>query len=321
LWVGGRVFDSTEIAVVSLDSEVSLFSPGRSPGVLDEPVWGSVVFSVSDEEDSVVEVLSTQSLDDSTEVELEVHGVNGDGDWSVLEGGHQLLGVLLWDVSEASDLKETLALRVGTVSVSSSVWIVSFGLNLGLLEVLEGIVHKTSLAPLVSEGSRAVNELLLGERNELSSGDEVGTLHRSGGGEGPAGSAGALVLDWGDGTRSDPVDLGWEVGDVEVDWLGLVGLEHGWLVSESLLELVVGHVSELVQAHHEVDSVLGVVVDDLVHVLSEDSESVLILGSGDVGFSPLSAVLREGELNIRWSGELLGVQSEVSEGGDGSSSG
>ena len=48
----------------------------------------------------------------------------------------------------------------------------------------ESVVHETSIAAIVTPV--AVNELLLGERHELTLGDEVGTFERSSGGERPA---------------------------------------------------------------------------------------------------------------------------------------
>jgi len=106
-WVGGRVQDSTEIGVVSLDSEVSTFSPGGSPGVLDEPVVSSTVSSVSDGEDTMVESLSTEMLDDSTEVELEMSSINSDRNWSNVKSGLQLVN-RFFNIMEASNFKDTL---------------------------------------------------------------------------------------------------------------------------------------------------------------------------------------------------------------------
>ena len=75
------------------------------------------------------------------------------------------------------------------------------GLNSVLLDVLEGVVHKTTIAAHVSvDASSAVNELLLGVGVESTSGKELSTLDGTGGGESPARTALALVLDGGNGT-------------------------------------------------------------------------------------------------------------------------
>merc|ERR1711982_204543 len=63
------------------ESDVSLFAPAGAPGVLDKEVWGSVVRSVSDGEDTVVKVGSACGVvEDSTAVHLPGHLVGFDGD-------------------------------------------------------------------------------------------------------------------------------------------------------------------------------------------------------------------------------------------------
>jgi hypothetical protein len=68
---------------------------------------------------------------------------------------------------------------------------------------------------LVAVGTSTVHELLLGEREELASGNLVGTLGGTGGGEGPTRATLALVLDGGHGTLGHPVDIGGKVGLVK----------------------------------------------------------------------------------------------------------
>lgn len=99
---------------------------------------------------------------------------------------------------------------MGTLSGASTIFghvrIVSLAGHLMDLGVIEGVVHETAIAALVTLAGGAVDELLLGERVELRSRVEVGTLHCSCGRESPAGSALALVLNIGDGTLISPVD-------------------------------------------------------------------------------------------------------------------
>ena len=47
----------------------------------------------------------------------------------------------------------------------------------------------------------------------------MGTLKGSNGGEGPAWTASSLVLDWGNTTSLNPVDIIWKIGLVEVEFL------------------------------------------------------------------------------------------------------
>ena len=171
----------------SQDSEVSLLSPGWSPGVLKEPVVSSVVGSVADDEHSVIEAGSTESLHDTTVVELEQDGcsVNGNRDWAFSYSSSESRWTLLLNISEVFDLYET-GLWFAS-SGSTFVWVLFFGIHRSGFSVGEGIVHETTVATHVSLGLGAVNELLLREGNEVSlSGDLVSTLHISSGREGPA---------------------------------------------------------------------------------------------------------------------------------------
>ena len=70
----------------------------------------------------------------------------------------------------------------------------------------------------------AVDEFLLRDGEKSAGLDLPCALHSTGGGEGPAGSALSLVLDWGDSTCGSPVDAGW---DVEGEVLGHTGGNSG----------------------------------------------------------------------------------------------
>jgi len=148
---------------------------------------------------------------DSGAVELEgrLRGINGNGDGSEgngnLEGGLILLGD---DVSVGSDPGSAVG-SVVLAGVGSRGGVGVRSLSVDSLvgnDVLEGVVHKTSTASVVSVGDGAIDEVLLRERNQSASGQEVASLSRSGGGEGPAGSALSLVLNGSDGSLGDPVD-------------------------------------------------------------------------------------------------------------------
>ena len=60
---------------------------------------------------------------------------------------------------------------------------------------------------VVSVFSAAVDEILLGEADELAGGAVVHGLEGAGGGEAPAGAALALVLDWSHGSLLPPVHV------------------------------------------------------------------------------------------------------------------
>ena len=177
--------------VVGSDLDVSLVTPGWSPGVLDEEVVLSRLGSVSDSEDSVIELGSAGGASDDTGgvgLEDSLVSLDGNGDWSLGESGLKVgTSGVSSDINVVADLSDTLGgVVLASECLSSGVWVVRLELKRSLLDVLESVVHKTTIAAHVSVLSRAVNKLLLGERLELASGNELGTLDGSGGGEGPA---------------------------------------------------------------------------------------------------------------------------------------
>lgn len=250
----------------------------------------------------MVEAGATEVLEDTTEVELPGKGsIDSDGDWAVLEGSSESSWVVHGDIGEVRDIGNT---TLGAArSISTSVWVVRLGLHLGGLGVGESIVHETTIATLVALGGRAVNELLLREGVESFVLEEVSTLHRSGGGESPAGTTLSLVLDWGDGTLSSPVDGIWEtlhvssvssvstlvVSSFVVSLTIMVSLVVSLVLvllgvvleSEKFLEFIAGPVGHMVNTPGGIIGLNLVVVIDPLEVLGEllESELVLLLGS------------------------------------------
>jgi len=134
----------------------------------------------------VVEAGSAEMLHDSTEVELEedASGVNGDRDWAFSDGGSEGVRVVDGNILVGFDLNaSTLS---GASAIGTLVWVLSLGLDGSGLSVLEGRVHKTTVATGVLVVVGAVDELLLGEGDKGLVLDEPSSLHGSGSGEGPA---------------------------------------------------------------------------------------------------------------------------------------
>jgi len=91
-------------------------------------------------------------------------------------------------------------------SIGSCVWIVSGELKWMGLNVGESQVHETTGATV--SGFIAIDDLLLGVINWCGIIlDSSGGRDSSGSGESPAGTALSLVLDWGNFTFLNPVDL------------------------------------------------------------------------------------------------------------------
>ena len=115
-------------------------------------------------------------------------------------------------------------------------------------DVLEGEVHEAAAAAVVAILGRAVDEVLLGEGDELARLAEVLPLERARGGEGPAGAALALVLDRGHRALRPPVDLGGRLEVVRGDEGGshagnlvLFGVQDFILISATSCQVWVRH--------------------------------------------------------------------------------
>jgi len=101
------------------------------------------------------------------------------------DGSHELATTLiLRNILEAYNFTNSLGWVILANSLSGSVWVVGFELKWVGLNVLEGIVHESTIATVVL--LRAVNKLLLRERSEFVSGNLPSTLNGTGGRESPA---------------------------------------------------------------------------------------------------------------------------------------
>jgi len=215
-WEGWEHLDTADtVSVFDSDSDISTFSPAGSPGVLDNVVVLSVLGSPSNSEDTVVKRGSAGgSSDDSTSVVLEDSsvGLNSNGNWSSGESRLKRGGGSLGNIGILGSGDSSRRFQGGVASwdrsTSRDVWVGGLSGQWVVVSVLESVVHKSTIAAVVSIGRGAGNKLLLREGDEVSSGNEVSTLKSTSGGEGPAGTARLLVLNWGDGTLFSPVDWG-----------------------------------------------------------------------------------------------------------------
>lgn len=169
------------------DLDVSLVSPGSTPGVSNEVVLLSVLGSVTNSGDGVVELGSAELGVHNTGLVLLEDGsvgLNGHGHWLLGNGGLELVNRLGWDGLVGLDINLSGVLGSLARSGSSGVGVVA----LEVLSVLFGVDESVGLPSTVASVGLgvAINELLLGEGEESSGGEEVGTFDGSGGGESPA---------------------------------------------------------------------------------------------------------------------------------------
>jgi len=314
----GHGGNTTHVVVVTGHQDVSVGTPAGSPRVLDDPVGLSSLNTPSNSQHTVVQ-LGSRAVGvrvDSRSVELEggLRSVDGDGGGSHVDRVLQVgLGSLL-DVLVGLQGGSRVGLVVSAGSVLSSVGIGGFGIDTSVLDdVFHGLSHQTTVASLVSVGSRAVNQVLLRETNQRLARDEVASLSRSSGGEGPARTALALILDSSDGSLGSPVEAGGQslIGGDE-------GLSSsGGLALDSEVELSVfsvGKISHLV--HSQGNSVLlGIPFIDVFLVGLEDGVSLLELFMA-VGSSELLHPVHEETLVFALRSEGEGAGEEDGEDED-----
>ena len=243
-------------------------SPGCSPRVLNDPVILTGLSSVTDDQNTVIEVgrAALWFVVDTSGVELEgvVRSIDGNADGSdVGAGGLKSALATRWERLEAADGGGLVG--DGVAAVEGSLGLVRVrSLAVDTVvgdDVLEGISHLSSVASLGSIRGGAVDEVLLGESDEGVSGDGPLTFDGSSAREAPARSALALVLDGSNGALLSPVNAGGESGeDLIVDrgsaLEGAVGRSS--VTVHGGAELFVGQVTELV--HGEGEGLLGLAV-------------------------------------------------------------
>ena len=268
---------NTRTRGLSSKSDVTLLSPRISPRVLHKPVIFSTISSISNSGDSVVEQTSwarSVVAVDTSGVLHDGQSEDGDGDWSSGNGLLQLAFVLL-DVGEAGNASHLHLLLVNAVAVDGSVRVLALDGGAILHPVLESVVHESSVATLVAEWSRTVDQLLLRERFQIVVLQEVSSFQTDDSGESPTGPASALILDRSNGSFGDPVDF---ISHFSFQMSVVSGSSDRHLVEPEVLgrELFLGHIGELVQTESETGFSL---VDrfDLEVVVLEHFESVLLL--------------------------------------------
>merc|ERR1719491_2726261 len=177
----GHLDTADTLAVDTSELDVASITPGGVPGVLHEPVVeaGSGVSAESDGGDGVIEGgTASGGVEDTRFVGLEdgLVGLNGDSE-EVGDG----------DGGGGGRVVHALALLAGG---AGEVGVDGFELSLvSILVVLVAVLLEATLAAVVAVAggeAGAINELLLREGEELTLGDEMGTLKRGDRGESPA---------------------------------------------------------------------------------------------------------------------------------------
>ena len=237
-------------------------------------------------------------------------------DWLLSDGSFEGWSGLVLDVGESGDVVSGLNVSLAA-SVLSGVSVVGLWGDSVFDDVLEGKIHKSSVASFVSVfSSGAINELLLWEAGEGSVSLEDSSFDWSGGWEGPAWSAWSLVLDWGDCSLGGPIDIIADgVSDSGED--SVVALGEGLEGEVLLVVLLVGEIGEVVQTKFDwfVTGLIELVLlSNKLDVWSENSESVGGLFLRTIDSSEILAPSIEEELILKKNGILSGLVEEASGG-------
>jgi hypothetical protein len=237
------------LVIVSLESDITLLTPGSRPGVLDQPILFVSLDTVSDKKDTVIKLsLASWIIENTRVVGKDLVSLDTDGDWVSQNGSLEGSSGVLLDTLPSTDDLLGLNLLL-TSSISGGVWISSFGWDTVLLDPSQSVGHLTTVTSVVTVLG-AVNQILLGESGQSTSSELVSTFNGTGSGESPTGSAVSLVLNWGNSSLSSPIPTGWGRG------LGKFNLSN-WssAVAHSSVTEVLGlnflqkHVGESVQSN------------------------------------------------------------------------
>ena len=123
---------------------------------------------------------------------------------------------ILWNIYESVNLTDCFGLIISAIKIVSFIWIIRFLFKRIFLNILECIVHFSSVASIIFIIFCTINQLLFGERIELSSVNKLCTFNSSSYWECPTWTTLSLIFDWGYSTFFSPVN---RVGNLFLNWI------------------------------------------------------------------------------------------------------
>jgi hypothetical protein len=171
-WVGWRTISNAALVHTTLDEDVTIHAPACSPRILHLPVVLAGISSVTNCEDTVIEILAAVSGENTAAVKLEAHLVSLDGNADRAVVCHGIEEVrLAGDVLVTGDttLRNGFSVAGLASAILSGVSVGRFGGDAGLLIEGECVIHQTTVATGILLG--AIDQLLLAEGLQVSSGD------------------------------------------------------------------------------------------------------------------------------------------------------
>lgn len=315
--IAGGASDAALVLLVAQHLDEALVAPGGAPRVLHQPViLAGLVGAEANDQHTVIQILgiTLRLVVDALRVELErlVGGIDGDGNGT--NGGHSLghlLLITLGNIGESTIGGSDCALVKVARVIDGLVGIGLLGIDASIiLNIAEGIVHETAVASIVAVLGGAIDQILLGQRDEDTGLAEMLTLEGACAGEGPAAAAVSLILDGGHSSLGAPVHrfgqrhmsrrdegdsleafIGGTESECKVEYVHIIILNDPnipQLLVQSvveavhqLTEFVVQQIGVLIDRQFEAHLALGeslVVLGNLVLVLIEDLEAETLLG-------------------------------------------
>jgi len=165
--IRSRRSDTAVIVSVSCHVDISRHTPASSPAVLDDPVVTIGLSSITNSQHTVIEAGRGASwlIVDTAGVHLEgsVGGIDGNRDGTAADGSEKGGFRSGGDVGEGGDGGSDVGGgELASVRSGGGVRVGCFGVNSVVGDnVLEGLVHQTSIASLVTLSSRTINQVLL----------------------------------------------------------------------------------------------------------------------------------------------------------------
>ena len=189
---------NTRACLLLSELDVALVTPPGVPRVLDEPIFEACVFidTIADGEDSMVKIGSTSiGGDNTTRIRLEIGVISFDQNREglILQSNFHLVDIVGGNIGILADVYSSclggaVLARFLTCAVSRGIRVVSLAHSGIGLVVSHGSSWPATVASIGSilRSVSAIDELLLREGEELTSGSEVSSFEGTCGGECPA---------------------------------------------------------------------------------------------------------------------------------------
>lgn len=260
---GGLILADTA-SISRSQSDETIFSPRCSPRVLDSPV----TVSYTHQQNVVIEACSAV-VEDSWWIPAPSISINWHTHWPWLDcclNTWAPFSILNWWNFESSTINMA-SLGLGHIGIVGCIS------NSVILNISQALIVETSIASSISVFLGAVNKLLFWQINRLSF-HKRKWLKSSNSTESPARTTLSLILDWGNHTFWNPIDISSNLLE------GLIGLLPLWVIGLgaqiSGSELFISQGRKLIESHIVSSLRVGVVRADDLKIVIEDNPPVLV---------------------------------------------